>query len=132
MHSDDWNLLGMLWENSLFIDTTLPFGLRSAPKIFLAAAEWIAKQQVVTTILHYLDDFLVIGSPGSTECMANVALVLSTFEHLGIPVAMNKLEGPCCVLTFLGIELARNNQATSPETSGFVKLDCNLGRKENH
>ena len=24
----------------------------------------------------------------------------------------------------------RNNQATSPETSGITNLDCNLGRKE--
>ena len=62
VHPEDWNLLGMAWDKSLFIDTTLPFGLRSAPKIFTAvadAAEWIARQQGVTTILHYLDDFLV-------------------------------------------------------------------------
>ena len=47
VHPEDWNLLGMVWENSLFIDTTLPFGLRSAPKIFIEvadAAEWIARQ----------------------------------------------------------------------------------------
>ena len=108
VYPEDWSLLGMSWESSLFIDTTLPFGLRSAPKIFTAVAdavEWIAKLQGVTTILHYLDDFLVIGNPESTECMANVALVLTTFDHLGIPVAMDKLEGPCSVLTFLGIEL---------------------------
>ena len=108
VHPEDWRLLGMSWENSLFIDTTLPFGLRSAPKIFTAvadAAEWIAKQQGVTTILHYLDDYLVIGSPGSMECTANVAILLTTFDRLGIPVALNKLEGPSPVLTFLGIEL---------------------------
>ena len=67
---EDWNLLGMVWENSLIIDTTFPFGLRSAPKIFTAvadAAEWIARQQGVTTILHYLDDFLVICCPGSVD-----------------------------------------------------------------
>ena len=110
VHPEDWNLLGMVWENSLFIDTTLPFGpgLRLAPKIFTAvadAAEWIARQQGVTTILHYLDDFLVIGHPGSAECMANVTLLLSVFEQLGIPVAVDKLEGPAPVITFLGIEL---------------------------
>ena len=57
------------------------------------------------TILHYLDDFLVIGRPGSAECMANFTLLLSVFEHLGIPVAVDKLEGPAPVITFLGIEL---------------------------
>ena len=46
VHPEDWNLLGMSWENALFIDTTLLFGLRSAPKIFTAmadVAEWIAR-----------------------------------------------------------------------------------------
>ena len=37
--------------------------------------------------------------------MANVTLLLSVFEHLGIPVAVDKLEGPAPVITFLGIEL---------------------------
>ena len=37
------------------------FGLRSAPKIFLAVAdalEWILQQARVTSIMHYLDDYL--------------------------------------------------------------------------
>ena len=37
--------------------------------------------------------------------MANVTLLLSVFEQLGIPVAVDKLEGPAPVITFLGIEL---------------------------
>ena len=40
-------LLGMIWENQLFVDATLPFCLRAAPKIFTAvadAAEWMARQ----------------------------------------------------------------------------------------
>ena len=44
IHPDDRWLLGMKWENGVFIDTALPFGLRSAPKSFTAvadAAEWI-------------------------------------------------------------------------------------------
>ena len=41
-------LLGMQWEGGLFVDTTLPFGLRSAPKIFTAltdAVEWTVKRR---------------------------------------------------------------------------------------
>ena len=34
VHPDDRWLLGMVWENQLFVDTTLPFGLRSTPMIF--------------------------------------------------------------------------------------------------
>jgi hypothetical protein len=61
----------MRWEESLFVDTALPFGLRSAPKIFTAiadAVEWILKQAGVKFVIHYLDDFLLIGAPGSQEC----------------------------------------------------------------
>ena len=60
--------MGMKWEGDLFINTALPFGLRSAPKIFNAVAdavEWIVKQQGVDCVQHYLDAFLVIGQPGS-------------------------------------------------------------------
>ena len=39
VHPTDQSLLGMVWEDSLYIDTVLPFGLRSAPKIFTALAD---------------------------------------------------------------------------------------------
>ena len=35
VHPDDWQLMGMFWEQSLFVDTALPFGLRSAPRYSL-------------------------------------------------------------------------------------------------
>ena len=38
IHPDDHPLLGISWCNAIFIDTALPFGLRSAPKIFSAFA----------------------------------------------------------------------------------------------
>ena len=31
---EDWKLLGYFWKNFYFIDTRLPFGLRSSPGIF--------------------------------------------------------------------------------------------------
>ena len=58
-------MLGMRWEGALFVDSVLPFGLRSAPKIFSAVAdavEWILKQGGVRFAVHYLDDFLVMGT----------------------------------------------------------------------
>ena len=39
IHPDNRWLLGMKWENSMFTDTALPFGLRSVPKIFTAVAD---------------------------------------------------------------------------------------------
>ena len=34
IHPTDRYLLGMMWNGQLYVDTALPFGLRSAPKIF--------------------------------------------------------------------------------------------------
>ena len=108
VHPDDRWLMGMMWEGALYVDTALPFGLRSAPKIFTAiadAAQWIIQQEGVNFIIHYLDDFLVIGAPESKECAMALATVLRVFERLGLPVAPNKVEGPWTRLTFLGFEL---------------------------
>ena len=44
IHPADRHLLAMEWEGKLYIDTCLPFGLRSAPKPFNILAdflEWI-------------------------------------------------------------------------------------------
>lgn len=53
IHPDDHHLLGVRWGKSFFIDSVLPFGLRSAPKIFSAvadAAQWILAQSGISTI----------------------------------------------------------------------------------
>ena len=44
VHSNDRQLLGMQWQGQIFVDTVLPFDLRSAPKLFCTisdALEWI-------------------------------------------------------------------------------------------
>ena len=71
VHTDDCQLLGMVWKGSIYIDTTLPFGLQSAPKIFNSIAdalEWVMKARGVHSVSHYLDDYIIMGSPKSTEC----------------------------------------------------------------
>ena len=53
----------MIWEDSLFFNMALTFGLLLAPKIFTAladTAEWVVTQQGVEFVINYLDDFLVI------------------------------------------------------------------------
>ena len=48
----------------MYIDTVLPFGLRSAPKIFCAlsdALEWVLNRRQVGHVVKYSDDFLIVG-----------------------------------------------------------------------
>ena len=108
VHPADRHLLGMEWRNSIYLDTCLPFGLRSATKLFNILAdllEWIASQRGVSVCLHYLDDFLTMGPPASPTCQSNLDILTTTCEELGIPLAMEKLEGPSTTLTFLGVEI---------------------------
>ena len=104
----DWDLLGMQWQGGFYLDTCLPFGLRSAPYLFnqfVEALHWILDNNYQVDAVHYLDDFLVAGAPGTDQCSSAVQLTLSACESLGIPVAFDKLEGPSTRITFLGIML---------------------------
>ncbi len=108
VHPDDRPLLGMAWRQQRFVDTALPFGLRSAPKIFTAVADglmWIMYEEGVTSTLHYLDDFLFLGSPKGGECESSLRRAVEVCQRLGVPLATEKVEGPNRGLTFLGIFL---------------------------
>lgn len=109
VHPDDHQLLGMKWQGALYVDTVLPFGVRSAPYIFTCIAdlvEWIATQNYeVTFMMHYLNDFHTLVPPGSSICQQNLDTSIDCFSKLGIPLHPDKLEGPYTCLTILGIEL---------------------------
>ena len=98
--------LGMKWEDKVYIDAMLPFGLRSAPKIFNAVAdalEWCVIKEGVNVIYHYLDDFAVLGPPSSEECGNNLQKLKLVCEDLGVPLAAEKQAGPSTCIEFLGI-----------------------------
>ena len=108
VHIDDRLLLGMSFQGKVYIDTALPFGMRSAPKIFNALADallWILKQHGVSALLHYLDDFITFGPPNSPQCSINCRIIWGICELLGIPLAMDKCQGPCLLLDYLGFLL---------------------------
>ena len=77
---EDWNLLGICWCNKFFVDTCLPFGLRSAPYLFnqlSIAIHWILQHSYgVHHLLHYLDDFFTAGSANSSQCSENLQSML--------------------------------------------------------
>ena len=86
------------------MDKTLPFSLRSAPKIFTAAAdalEWVLRANGV----HYIDDFLTAGRPGSPECSTHLEIIKRVCAVLGFPLKWEKMAGPCTLIEFLGILL---------------------------
>ena len=71
----------------------------TAPFVQLASSLIIS----LAIALHYLDDFLFAGRQGTLQCEKSVLIALNTCTELGIPVAMDKKEGPATSISFLGI-----------------------------
>lgn len=106
VHPQDRCLQGVRWEEKIYVDPMLPFGLRSAPKIFNAVAdalEWYLRQQGIRYVFHYLDDFIIVGLPGSPECQEALDLLERVCRELSIPLAVHKRDGPTTCIVFLGI-----------------------------
>ncbi len=106
VHPQDRIFQAIRWEGDTFIDLVLPFGLRSAAKIFNTVADalnWHLRRAGVEHIDHYLDDFIMLGSPGSSQCDDALAVVERECAALGVPLASHKREGPTTCITFLGI-----------------------------
>ena len=104
----DIHLLGLRWDNKLYVDQVLPFGLFSASLIFFAVADvllWIMKQRGMSWAIHYIDDFLIMGALHSSECKNDMALMQKTCDLAGLPVEQSKSVGSVISLTFLGIEM---------------------------
>ena len=103
----------MHWKYQIFVDTCLPFGLRSAPKLFNILADllsWILEQQGVTPLLHYLDDFLLMGPPQSPTCQDNLSTVRHVCSLLGIPLALETIR----LLDFLRDHTRHSTYGSTP------------------
>ena len=77
-----------------------------------------------TTIIYYLDDFLIIASTYD-ERLGALILMLRLLRELGFHIIYNKLEGPCLRLVFLGIVLDSISMALSiPQRKMDVVKQC--------
>ena len=63
----------------------------------------------MTSVLHYLDDFLTLGPPVSNICQQNLSIIQKVCASLGAPLALEKVGGSSTTLTFLGITLDTTN-----------------------
>ena len=136
VHPDDRPMLGMMWGERVYVDTVLPFGLRSAPKIFSSLSdclEWILIRKGVSGVMDYLDDFLTMGMAGTDQCKLNLELMLTTCKSLGFPIKYQKIEGPSPIITFLGIELNTHKmEARLPQDKlEHLRKSCRSGMAES-
>ena len=101
----DYWLLLFEWQGKFYVDMFLPFGLRTAPRIFNLFAEalhWILETLHEWNVTHYLDDFLFVFPPGT-----NIAPLSTEFDRIlskfGLSKAAEK-DSDGCVIVHLGFE----------------------------
>ena len=108
----DTPLIGFHWAGEYYAERFLPFGLRTAPYIFNLFAEvfhWILEDKLHhanpnITIIHYLDDFLMV-----LPRTGNLESCTETFERL-------------CFEVGLSIKECKNEQGTLA-CFGGIELD---------
>ena len=95
------------------------------------AIEWCITKQGVQHVYHYLDDFIVLGSPGTEECSAYLGILQCVCQELGVLLAPEKQDGPAEVLTFLGIEIDTVRQELRLPTDKLERLLQTVDKWEN-
>ena len=101
----DIGFLGYSWRSRFYIDTALPFGLRSAAFICQRVTNAIAHLHRWNgyNLINYLDDFGGVKKPSkANEAFAQLGTLLS---DLGVQEATQKAEAPSTNMEFLGIHL---------------------------
>ena len=101
----DQILQGMLLNDDLYFDKVLAFGSQSSCKIFCRFADlvaWIAYNNGIPAIIHYVDDYLIISDPSKHN---EKEKFLNLLAELNIPIKYSKIEGPTTKLTYLGFEI---------------------------
>ena len=104
---DQWHHLCYYWEGHYYVDLVLPFGLRSSGAIFNKFAKlvrWIIINHYnISRVVNYSDDFFAVLSKDLDLATIQLNTIIQAFEDLNIPLAQDKIEGPCSKLIYLGI-----------------------------
>ena len=132
VHPSTRPYFGMFWRDHYYIDLAVPFGLRSAPRVFTRFADVL---QVILTvrgdvanIQHYLDDFLLAGPPGSQQCRKDLDECRTICKDLGVPLAEDKTEGPASSISYLGFILDTEAQELRLPPEKLEKIRSQLNK----
>ena len=102
----DFDLMGIKFGDSYYIDKCLPMGCSLSYKLFETFStflQWEVERRSGSNLVdHYLDDFIFMGAEESNNC----ARMMSTFKEvcldIGVAIADKKTMGPCTTWPFLG------------------------------
>ena len=103
----DFCLLGFKIADLYYIDKCLPMGCSISCSLFEKFStflHWeVQHRSNIESIVHYLDDFLFIGDKSTDECQILMCCFQELCKGLGVPLAVEKTEGPTTRICFLGL-----------------------------
>ncbi|XP_066463235.1 uncharacterized protein [Eleutherodactylus coqui] len=109
VHPQCFHLLGCSIEGQFFVDMCLPMGCSISCfyfDVFSSFLEWMLRVETgISSVLHYLDDFLFVGQANSTVCEFLLSCFRALMQKAGVPLSDEKTVGPVSRLGFLGIEI---------------------------
>lgn len=109
VRQDQWWLLGFRWHGLYYHDMTLPFGCRSACRLFNDLAEVLCQalshHSSNPHVFHYLDDFFFFSPAASSLCASTYQTFLSICETCGVPLSREKCCPPTTRMELLGCVL---------------------------
>lgn len=123
---EDFELLGIKHDDFYYFDKALPFGVSIACATFEKFStflEWLGrKYSHSNNIKHYLDDFLIAGKADTSECKHVMDTFIGICDHLAVPLASEKTEGPTSKLCFLGLEIDSVDMSVKMPVSKIIEL----------
>lgn len=106
---DEFDQLGFQFEDNFYIDKAMPFGCSKSCSTWEKFARFlefcVSRHATRGKLLHYLDDFLFGGKRNTDQCQHIMATFETSMKNLGVPIAIEKTEGPQTVICFLGLEI---------------------------
>ena len=130
MHSQDQHLQGIEWQGVVSCDKSLPFGLRSAPKLFTAVVNgltWSMVSSGIPILLHYLDNFFFCSYPNSAATAEALRIVVPFCSEGNLSTVPSKVEGQRTSITILGIEIdsvIQELRLPEPKLTQLVRTLC--------
>ena len=133
VNSQDWPLQAVQWKGEIYQCSCLAClsseNIQCCGRCLCLAMEC----QGIPFVLHYLDDFIIIGPLNTNDCQRYVEVKNRECVVLGILVAEHKWEGPTTWLTFLGIEIDSVQGIMSyPPRKWTILGSCRTSGKNGH
>lgn len=108
VHPVDFDLLGMCIDGKFYYDRCMPMGCAISCAMFERFSSFLEdccrRIAVTEQVLHYLDDFFFAAS-SFEECQRIMLCFQNMCKDFGVPLALEKTEGPTRVITYLGLEI---------------------------